>query len=331
MWHARYRRLREIGVLGINERNFAYIARYNQRQYYPLVDNKLLTKEAATKANIAVPALLGVIRTPSQMHLLPDLLNPLSQFVIKPARGSGGKGITVVGGREGSHFLKPSGATITMEQIRRHVSNILSGVYSLGGKPDVAFVEARVQGEPVLSKYTCEGLPDIRVIVFRGFPVMAMMRCPTHASDGKANLHQGAVGVGLNICSGRALRAVQRNHPVDRHPNTDVSFADLAIPGWRSLLELAASCYEMTRLGYLGCDIVLDRERGPLILELNARPGLAIQIANGIGLRHRLKAIEAQNPGEWRVAERVACVYRLFGDKVVDLTRSVAPTPAYKD
>ena len=312
MWFASYRKLRDIGVLGINERNFAYIARYNERHYYPLVDNKLLTKEAATKAAIAVPELFGVIKTPSQLHRLPALINPLNEFVIKPARGSGGKGITVIVGRDGDHFLKPSGTAITLRQMRQHVSNILSGVYSLGGKPDVAFVEALVQGEPLLSKYTFEGLPDIRVIVFRGFPVMAMMRCPTHSSDGKANLHQGAVGVGLNICSGRALRAVQRSHPIDRHPDTNVSFADLLIPGWRALLELAASCYEMTKLGYLGCDIVLDRHRGPLILELNARPGLAIQIANGIGLRRRLAAIESREIKERSITDRVAGVYQLF-------------------
>jgi hypothetical protein len=46
-------------------------------------------------------------------------------------------------------------------------------------------------------------------------------------------------------------------------------------------------------------DIVMDRDLGPQILELNARPGLAIQIANNMGLELRLKAIEAhrkQNP-----------------------------------
>lgn len=327
MWLARYRRLRELGVLGLNERNFAYIARYNERHNYPLVDNKLLTKEAAVRMpHIAVPALLGVIRLPSQIHTLPALLAPLSEFVIKPARGSGGKGIIVIVGRDGDDFLKPSGTRVSLAQIRHDVSNILSGVYSLGGKPDVAFVEALVHGDPYLERYTFQGLPDIRVIVFKGFPVMAMMRCPTQSSDGKANLHQGAVGVGLDICTGRALRAVQRSHPVDGHPDTGVSFADLAIPNWRALLELAASCYEMTGLGYIGCDMVLDRDRGPVILELNARPGLAIQIANGIGLRHRLQAVEALGHSEWHAAERVDWTYRLFGETTATPDQPVTMT-----
>jgi len=45
-------------------------------------------------------------------------------------------------------------------------------------------------------------------------------------------------------------------------------------------------------MGYLGVDIVLDAQAGPLMLELNARPGLNIQIANQEGLLHRLRLIE---------------------------------------
>ncbi len=58
------------------------------------------------------------------------------------------------------------------------------------------------------------------------------------------------------------------------------------------ILEIAASCYELTGLGYIGVDIVLDKVHGPQMLELNARPGLNIQIANREGLLHRYKAIE---------------------------------------
>ncbi|HMW73587.1 MAG TPA: sugar-transfer associated ATP-grasp domain-containing protein, partial [Cellvibrionaceae bacterium] len=57
-------------------------------------------------------------------------------------------------------------------------------------------------------------------------------------------------------------------------------------------LELACGCYDMTGLGYLGVDLVLDRDLGPLLLELNARPGLSIQIANKAGLLPRLQAVE---------------------------------------
>ena len=151
-------------------------------------------------------------------------------------------------------------------------------------------IEALIDFDPVLKDYSFEGVPDIRVIVFRGVPVMAMMRCATHSSDGKANLHQGAVGVGIDIGTGQSICAVQHNRIVSQHPDTGISFNQLKIPHWQQVLELAASCASMTGLDYLGADIVLDKQAGVMLLELNARPGLAIQVANQAGLRHRLAA-----------------------------------------
>ena len=158
-----------------------------------------------------------------------------------------------------------------------------------------------------------EGVPDLRVIVFKGYPVMAMLRLATHASDGKANLHQGAVGVGLAIDSGRCTSAVQFNKHVEKHPDTGRLLSELVIPEWTSILELASSCYEMTRLGYLGTDIVIDRDRGAMLLELNARPGLSIQVANNCGLLPRLRHIESLEDGPPQSpAERVAYSMRTF-------------------
>lgn len=299
--------------MGINERNIAFISRYNERKRFPLVDNKLLTKHAAEQAGIAVPELRGVVESPHQLNTLSELLDPLEEFVVKPTRGSGGKGILVISRRENGKFVKPGGQALDLSYIRHYISNILSGVYSLGGKPDTAFIEALVHCVPTLDQYSYEGLPDIRVILFKGFPVMAMLRCPTHGSDGKANLHQGAVGVGIDVTTGRALNAVQNNIVVHSHPDTGVDFSDLAIPDWDVLLRLAASCYELTGLGYMGCDIVVDRDRGPLILELNARPGLSIQTASGIGLRDRLRTVEKLPSGDWSIEERLAYIIKQFG------------------
>ncbi len=153
-------------------------------------------------------------------------------------------------------------------------------------------VENLIQFDDVFDGFSYEGVPDIRVIVFKGYPVMAMMRLSTAASDGKANLHQGAVGVGIDLATGKALRAVQFNRPIEHHPDTGRLLSELTVPHWQQLLTLAASAWEMTGLGYIGTDMVLDKQNGPMVLELNARPGLAIQIANGCGLLPRLRHIE---------------------------------------
>lgn len=290
-------KLRAKGIIGMNRRNIRYIGRYNDRRLYPLVDDKLQTKLLAQRYDITTPALIGTVSTQFGVKHIREMLDGHSGFVIKPAKGSGGKGILVVESAEDPHYLKPSGTRLTLKDVERHISNILSGLYSLGGSPDVALIEGLIGFDDSFNAYTYEGVPDIRVIVFKGYPVMAMMRLSTAASDGKANLHQGAVGVGIDIASGQAIRGVQFDRSRIDHPDTGHELASLGIDNWRTLLQLAAGCYEMTELGYLGTDMVLDRTHGPMLLELNARPGLAIQMANGEGLRNRLDLIEQQPAG----------------------------------
>jgi alpha-L-glutamate ligase-like protein len=286
------RALRRAGVLGINQRNAQFTLLHNPRHLYPLVDDKLQTKRLAQKAGIAVPELYAVVRIEHQVRELPDLLAPHQDFVVKPAAGSGGDGILVITGRSKGLYRKVGGHLIGHGELEHHVSNVLSGMYSLGGHPDKALIEYRVRFDPVFESISYQGVPDVRIIVFHGVPVMSMVRLPTRMSDGKANLHQGAIGAGIDLATGRTLTAVWRNNIVDEHPDTGNPVTGVAIPHWDRLLNLAARCYELTGLGYMGVDLVLDQELGPLILELNARPGLNIQIANREGLLHRLQAVQ---------------------------------------
>jgi alpha-L-glutamate ligase-like protein len=297
--------LRANGVLGMNQRNIDFIAGYNPRRLFPLVDDKLQTKTLAESAGVAVPRLIGVVREQHDVRDLADLLAAHDSFCIKPAKGSGGKGILVIVRSDQDGFYKPSGEVVSLSDIERHVSNVLAGLFSLGGSNDVALIEALIQFDNCFDGYSYEGVPDVRVIIFQGYPVMAMMRLSTHDSQGKANLHQGAVGVGLDIATGKAVRAVQFDQPVTHHPDTGKDLLSLEVPQWQCLLELASSCYEMCGLGYLGADLVLDRERGPLLLELNARPGLTIQVANNKGLLPRLKAVTAYAKAKKPMLERV--------------------------
>lgn len=304
--------LREKGILGMNRRNIHYIGQHNDRKNFPLVDNKLKTKEIAQKANIAVPSMIATIKNQSEIKQLGKILDNVNGFVLKPAHGSAGKGIIVIVARQGEYFIKPNGERLSLKEIQKDVSNILSGLYSLGGRYDVAMIETLVVFDPIFDNYSYEGVPDIRVVVYRGFPAMAMLRCSTKESDGKANLHQGAVGVGIDLATGKPINAVQHNRAIIKHPDTGYDFSQLKIPHWDKLLPLAASCYDITQLGYLGVDIVLDKNLGPLILELNARPGLAIQIANRQGEVPRFELID-QQAMNLSVEERVKFSIENFG------------------
>ena len=280
-WLFNGKKLRENGVLGMNDRNYSVIAKYNRRSLYTLVDDKVKTKRLAISININTPKMIGIIEHQYQVKNLLDIVKGYDTFVIKPAHGSGGKGVLVIKEYDAEHFYSASGDVLSFIDVFQHVSCSLSGLFSLGG------------------------VPDVRVIVYKGFPAMVMMRLATKESGGRANLHQGAVGVGLDVRTGQPLNAVMHNKTILQHPDTKANLMDLRVPFWKEHLIIGSLAYDMTGLGYLGADIVLDKNRGPMMLEVNARPGLAIQITNGRGLKNRLKEIDETYPTGLSAEERV--------------------------
>ncbi|MCJ7591427.1 MAG: alpha-L-glutamate ligase-like protein [Woeseiaceae bacterium] len=309
------KKLHEAGVLGLNERNANYIMRLNPRRLYPRVDDKTLTKELAVAAGMAVPELYGVIVHQGEVRNFAAIVKDKRSFVVKPAQGSGGDGILVVTGRSERKrdiFRLSSGVLMSEGEIRHHISNIVGGQYSLSGQRDKALIEYCVHFDPTFAEVSFQGVPDIRVIVYRGYPAMAMVRLPTRASDGKANLHQGAVGAGVDLSTGTTLSGVLDNLPIEDHPDTGAVVSGLQIPHWDFILESSARGYEVTGLGYLGVDMVIDANLGPLILEMNARPGLNIQIANRTGIGNRIKRIEEIYDAAATPAERAAVARREF-------------------
>ena len=314
-WHT----LAAKGIMGINRRNADYVLKYNPRHLYPLVDDKILTKQRALAAGIHVPELYGIISTEKEISQLEQLIGGRRDFVIKPAQGAGGDGILVIADRFESRYKSVSGRLISQEELEYQLSSILTGLYSLGGHRDRALIEYRVTPDPIFKSISYEGVPDIRIIVLMGYPIMAMLRLPTRQSNGKANLHQGAIGVGVDLATGLTLHGTWLNDKIHQHPDTNNPVHGVQLPDWTGFMTLAARCYELCGLGYIGVDMVLDQNQGPLILELNARPGLNIQIANNDGLTPRAHAIEAhlehlQTQGLTESPEqRVAFSQGLFG------------------
>jgi len=287
-----WRRLKERGIMGINSRNGGYVMRYNRRHLYPLVDDKVKTKEKALEVGIHVPEKFAVIETEQQIKRFNQLIDGRTDFVIKPAEGAGGDGILVITDRFEGMYRTAGGKLLNQGDIEHHLSGIISGIYSLGGYRDKALVEYRVTPDEVFAAISYEGVPDIRLIVLQGYPVMAMLRLPTRQSQGKANLHQGAIGVGVDLATGITISGTWHNRIIHRHPDTTNPVAGVQLPGWDDFMRLASGCYELTGLGYIGVDLVLDKDEGAMMLEINARPGLNIQIANDDGLERRCRLVE---------------------------------------
>lgn len=279
-------------VLGMNARNFLYIGKYNPRWAKVIADDKLETKKVLINNDIPTPVLLGSVLNREEIQSFDWSHLPERGFVVKPARGYGGEGIIPIKSWDGESGVSTSGETYTKKQLEAHFIDILEGAYSLQHLPDKAFLEERLILHPFFRKIVQIGIPDIRIIVLNHIPVMAMMRIPTPESEGKANLHQGAVALGIDMRTGITTTAISRDKLVSRVPGTKIKTRGIKIPQWNDLLLLASKTQGASGLGYIGVDVVMDSRYGPMILEINARPGLSIQNANRASLRNRLERIE---------------------------------------
>jgi alpha-L-glutamate ligase-like protein len=307
--------LKEAGVLGINHRNLAFIQESNPRSLYPRVDDKTITKQICHQHGIPVPETYAIIRRYGDVGRFAELIGHRDEFVVKPASGAAGRGIIVIAGRDGSDYKTSSGRTISQSELNYHISTILSGLYSLGGQIDSTIVEQRIIMHPIMQDVAVGGTPDVRVILYRHVPVMAMVRLPTTASEGRANLHQGAAAAAVHLVTGRTFGGVCGGRTITRHPDTCHEIADLQIPGWHNLLAAAMKLADALEMGYIGVDFVIDAKIGAVVLEANARPGLAIQVAHRIGLLPRLQLIDSTPPEELAGDRRWELLPRLSGQE----------------
>lgn len=279
-------------VLGINRRNQELLSRYNPRALFQIVDHKLKTKAALTALDIPVVETLAVYQSHHEIRWFAHESLAWHEFVIKPAQGAGGEGVVIVTDRRDDTFRIAGDRWTPLSYLESHLSDILGGAFSLNQRYDEALIERRVHAHPSLARLSFHGLPDIRILVFRGVPLMAMLRLATQTSRGRANLHVGGIGVGIDLVTGRTISAISGKRIIDRHPETDQPLLNVQIPHWDEVLFIAAKCADAVALGLLGIDVTIDERVGPCVLELNARPGLTIQLVNGQGLRPLIAAAE---------------------------------------
>lgn len=282
-------RMHAAKVLAMNRRNLDYIYTRNQRKHFPLADDKLLAKEVLIAAGVRMPKTHRIYSYFYELRDLEKDLGAYDDFVIKPAQGSGGNGIIVIIGRKGDDWVGISGKTYTAFDLRKHISDIIFGIFSfdLG---DRAIIESRITQHAEMSELSPLGLADVRVIMCDNIPVMSMTRVPTRQSNGKANLHQGAIGIAIDIASGVTTSAQFLGRPVDTHPDSGIAVLGRMLPFWPEVINLAERAARAVPLKYLGVDISISPD-GPLLLEINVRPGLEIQNVNNRGMLPILQVI----------------------------------------
>ena len=280
-------------LLGLNSRNLDFVYRYNPRHFFPQVDDKIRSKEILVNRGIPVPETLGICDSFVTLDSTMEIIEDLGTFVMKPSKGRAGGGILLLTKESPGLWRTPSGKSVRRSGIESHIGEILFGVYSFGGTDDRLLIEKLIIPDGFFRDIYPNGVADIRIILFKDTPVMAMARIPTSHSEGKANLHQGAIGVGIDIVKGLFTTAALKGRPIEKHPDTHIHLPGKRIPRWEDVIRIAIEASQSINLGYLGIDVVLDEHEGPLILELNARPGLEIQSVNRKGLGEELLRVKA--------------------------------------
>lgn len=281
-------------VLGMNRRNVEFVKVLNKRRDFPLADDKVLAKEFFSKFGVPTAPTIKVL---SSLFETTDFHQRflLRDFVVKPACGSQGKGILVITDRTDTGFTTISGNHISASRIEYELASILFGKYSIG-RSDKILIEKRLVPSEEFEAISVKGLFDIRVIVVKGVPIGAMLRLPTVQSRGKANLHQGGIGAGVNIVTGKTTNAFHLGRLIKTHPDTDASLINFQVPHWEKILEISRLIGAHSPLRYIGVDLTIDKVMGPRVLEFNARPGLGIQNANKKGLQQLIReAFEREN------------------------------------
>lgn len=279
-------------ILGMNARYQYTKLNSNAAKNYGF--SKLKTKELLIKNAIPTAQIFHVFESLQELENINWDIIPVP-FVIKPASGSAGKGIWVVSKKLANkqQWKLSTGATVNEDDLNLHIQNILDGEFSTWGSSHKAILEEKIPAHPDLAKYSYKGTPDIRVVVFNSVPVMAMARIPTKESEGKANLDQGAIGLGIDIATGLTTYAVKgKKEKITHFPGTKKKVSGIKIPHWNKVLETAVKAANAAGYKFMGADIFIHPEKGPMIVELNGYPGLSIQICNKAGLKRRIERVE---------------------------------------
>src|SRR3989338_4486573 len=193
--------LNHYGVLGLNARNLLYIKPFNPKKAVAFADDKMKTKAFLSARGIPTARLFARIETRRQLNSF-DFRSLPDECVLKPNEGFGGEGIIILKCRRNGVFLEQGKTPITDERLREHIEDILDGKFSISGQADFAFFEQILVADDCFVPFRPAGLPDLRIVVFNLVPVMAMLRIPTAESAGKANVHLGGIGIGIDIANG---------------------------------------------------------------------------------------------------------------------------------
>ncbi|HRX63503.1 MAG TPA: DUF1704 domain-containing protein [Candidatus Absconditabacterales bacterium] len=314
----------DFGILGSNARNLSYIKKFNDKKSIRLANNKIKTKDFLSARGIPFAKNYTIIKNRKELFDIDFGKLPKKEFVVKPNKGSKGKGIYItkfLGTIEKNeklevrnifdkakiyvnkiadkiqnlpnlpHYYEIGGEMVDDNTFRRYILDNLDGKNSMTMGGDKVIIEEKIKAGEGFVEFCKHGLADIRIIVFNLVPVSAMVRMPTHKSEGKANIARGGIGLGVEIGTGK-INTMFEDQKIykGKFKQEYKNLKDHKLPYWDDILFLSSKVQYFVNLGYLALDRVIT-EDGPKLLEINARAGLEVQNISGMKLKNILKKI----------------------------------------
>ena len=294
--------LRKRGVLGINARNGDYVLLRNPR-CLPRVDDKLQPIIISQHGNPRARDLRGDRRCGDVRRFL-ELLGDRRDFVIKPASGSEGRGSSSSRTAKTRPSSPPAASGSTWPRSATTWRWSSRACTPWAASRTAPSSSSGSSSTSIFEQVAVGGTPDVRIILYRGVPVMAMVRLPTRQSRGRANLHQGAVAAGIHLRSGRTSGGFATTAAVSLHPDTAVPSKDPGADVGRPAGGRDESG-RWTGVGLSGRRLRAERPAGADRPGSQYPPGLAIQVANRRGLCPRRHFIDRQPPEMLRPEHRL--------------------------
>lgn len=322
-------------ILWNNARNLLYIKKFNDKKAIRLANNKLETKIFLWERWIPFAKTYWIISNRNELYEFDFSYLPKKTFIIKPNQWSKGNWILIVKNISKEENLKPKEKnnflnfiikkrekivpyktipthkkelyhiwekTINDPTFRRYLLDIIDGKFSMNMGWDKVIIEEKLTPGELFKDFCEYGLADIRIIVFNLVPIATMIRVPTKYSNGKANLAQWWLGLGIEICTGKITSMLRKNKVyTHKFPKEFAHFFGKQIPYRKDILFLSSKAQYYVNLGYLALDRVITNE-GPKLLEINARAWLEVQKVTNTPLEKILEKIEdlnIQDPEKW--------------------------------
>ncbi|MCX6807778.1 MAG: DUF1704 domain-containing protein [Patescibacteria group bacterium] len=312
-------------ILGANSNFLDFVYPVRSQQDFSWIKNRSKIKAWLQARGIFMPKTLLIVKNISDLDRLNFDILP-QKFIIRKVFNNGrDDNILTLSSIGANAWLDSRKRLWKPEDIKQHILDILDGGFSKSGLPDIACIEQRPELDKFFARLGQDGLPVIKIIVYRNVPLMAMLKlAPPAIVNNKFGLRQNEILIGIDIATGETTNlftnsVFDHKKEILTLPWSGRVVRGLEIPMWQDILLLASQVQSLINANYLTVEISLDAKNGPVVCGLSIDSDLDVQLANHSSLRERLDKVKGLKIST--LAQGVSISRDLFGEK-----KTIQPT-----